>query len=134
MSQAVAIAQEAPVCFQVLPSGQVVDLRTLCRGDEVQNSDEAMSPQEIYQRGFSKARKRLYQEAISDFNRAIRTNPQYTDAYIARAYAQLGAGNLQEAVKDFEQAAKLYRDEENLERAEIVQQSAERARKDMSEK
>ncbi len=119
------------MCFQVLPSGQVVDLRTLCRGDEVQNSDEAMSPQELYQRGFSKARERLYQEAISDFNRAISRNPQYTDAYIARAYAHLGAGNLQAAVNDFEQAAKLYRDEGNFERAEMVQQSAEQARQDM---
>lgn len=136
--QAVAVAEEGTVCFQILPSGQVVDLSRLCvdregQKDKPQNSGMVMNSQQLYERGFELGRRRLYKEAINDFTEAIRANPDYVEAYIARAYAYGASGNLQQAVKDFEQTADIYRKNGDSEKAEMMQRTAEDARRELRE-
>lgn len=126
--QGKALTQEREGCFGVLSSGRLVDLNPLCEHKRMQDSDNRVSPQEIYQRGFDKARKRLYQEAVFDFNQAISANPDFPEAYIARAYAQAAIKKYQEAAKDFEQAAEIYKGRGDLERAKMLQKSIQDAR------
>lgn len=139
LSQSVAVAQEKTVCFQILPSGQVIDLSRLCIDRELQNSDKTqnsgavMNSQQLYQRGFELGQRRLYRESISNFTEAIRANSDYVEAYIARAYAYGASENLQQAVKDFEQAADIYRKKGDSEKAEMMQRTAEDARRELRE-
>ena len=107
--QIVANAQEEPGCFILDSSGQVNRLDALCKRDEQQKLRNAMKAQELYQQAFDLGRKRLYKEAVEAFTQAINLNPDFVEAYMARAHARTGAGNLQGAVKDFQKAIDIYR-------------------------
>jgi tetratricopeptide (TPR) repeat protein len=54
-----------------------------------------------------------YRKAVSDFNEAIRVNPQYTNAYAERAAAYRNLGELDRAIVDYSEAMR--RDPTNLE-------------------
>jgi len=107
--QTVATAQEQPGCFIIDSSGQVNRLDPLCNRDEQQKLRNAMKAQELYQQGFDLGRRELYKEAAEAFTQAINLNPDFVEAYMVRAHARTGFGNLQGAVEDFQKAIDIYR-------------------------
>jgi tetratricopeptide (TPR) repeat protein len=64
--------------------------------------------QTFYKQGFEKAKRRLFREAIIDFGQAIRRDPNFVKAYIARGYAQVLIDEKESAVKDFQMVEKIY--------------------------
>jgi len=68
-----------------------------------------MKANELYQQGFDRGRKGFYQEAFEDFTQAIKLNPDYAEAYIARAHARTGIEDKQGAVADFQKAIDIYK-------------------------
>jgi tetratricopeptide (TPR) repeat protein len=68
-----------------------------------------MKAQELYQQGFARGREGLYKEAFEDFTQAINLNPDFAEAYIARAHARTGIEDKQGAVADFQRAIDIYR-------------------------
>ncbi|MGL5059449.1 MAG: tetratricopeptide repeat protein [Microcoleus sp.] len=68
-----------------------------------------MKAQEVYQKGFDLGRRRLYKEAVEAFTQAINLNPDFVEAYMARAHARTGTGDLQGGVADFQKAIDIYR-------------------------
>jgi len=53
------------------------------------------------------------QNAISNFNYAIKLIPTYADAYNNRGNAYSDLGEKQKALEDFQKAAELYKQQEN---------------------
>jgi len=68
-----------------------------------------MKAQELYQQGFDLGRRRLYKEAVEAFTQAINLHPDFVEAYIYRAYARTGTGDLHGGVEDFQKAIDIYR-------------------------
>jgi tetratricopeptide (TPR) repeat protein len=62
----------------------------------------------LYEQGFEKGKRRLFREAIIDFDQAIRRDPNFVEAYVARGYAQVLIDEKESAVKDFRMAEKIY--------------------------
>jgi tetratricopeptide (TPR) repeat protein len=53
------------------------------------------------------------QRAIADFERAIRLNPSYAEAYYNRGNAHSEFGKKQDAIADFKKAASLFKEQGN---------------------
>ncbi len=68
-----------------------------------------MKAQELYQQGFARGREGLYKEAFEDFTQAINLNPDFAEAYIARADARTLIEDKQGAVADFHKAIDIYK-------------------------
>ena len=49
----------------------------------------------------------LYEEAIEDFDKAIKLNPDYVDAYNNRGFTKENLGLYEEAFKDYKKALEL---------------------------
>ncbi len=107
--QTIANAQEEPGCFILDSSGQVNRLDPLCKRDEQQKLRNVMKAQELYQKGFDLGRRRLYKEAAEAFTQAINLNPDFVEAYMIRAHARSGAGDIHGGVEDFQKAIDIYR-------------------------
>ncbi|MEG3847210.1 hypothetical protein QT971_02965 [Microcoleus sp. herbarium19] len=107
--QTIANAQEQPGCFILDSSGKVNRLDPLCKRDEQQKLRNAMKAQELYQQGFDLGRRRLYKEAVEAFTQAINLNPDFVEAYMIRADARAGAGDIHGGVEDFQKAIDIYR-------------------------
>ena len=61
-------------------------------------------------RGNAKVNLDQYQEAIADFDEAIRLQPDYAYAYANRGNAKVNLGQYQEAIADFDEAIRLQPD------------------------
>lgn len=60
------------------------------------------TPQEYYNKGIEEANQENYDEALEDFNKAIELKPEYTQAYINRAYyAKENLGDYKGAIEDY---------------------------------
>lgn len=123
--QAAARAQEHAGCFAVLSSGQVVDLNHLCAGNR-QPGGGARAQAYRQGRGLSQAER--HPEAIASFTQAIRVDANSADAYRDRAHSQVLAGNRVAAVADYEQAARLYRQQGKLAQASLLERMAAESR------
>jgi len=64
-------------------------------------------PEAYYQRGIDYRRLGRYQEAISDYNRAIALNPAYVAAYYNRGMASQDLGEYDQAISDFNKVIQL---------------------------
>ncbi|MCK5056849.1 MAG: tetratricopeptide repeat protein, partial [Candidatus Aminicenantes bacterium] len=60
-----------------------------------------------YRNGRLKAQSGYYTQAIESYNEAIRQNPNFHAAYIARGNAKTTLGNLMDAIKDYNKAIKI---------------------------
>ncbi len=58
---------------------------------------------------------REYEKTIDDCTQAIELNPDHAHAYYNRGVARKQRGDKQGAISDFEQAARLYWQQENTE-------------------
>ncbi len=107
--QSVAIAQEYPDCFIINSAGKVNSLHRLCKRGESHKLRIVMKAHELYQQGFERGRRGLYKEAFEDFTQAINLNPDFAEAYIARADARTLIEDKQGAVADFQKAIDIYK-------------------------
>ncbi|NJL38554.1 MAG: tetratricopeptide repeat protein [Leptolyngbyaceae cyanobacterium RM2_2_4] len=129
--QAGNTAQEEPACFFVPSSGQTVNLDHICGRRNIQNSSPSLRTQEtqaLFQEGYSEARSGNYRDAIVHFNQAINLNPDFTEAYVARGYAQVLLNQYDAAIQDLERASQLYRNAEDIQRADSMQSVVQQIR------
>ncbi|NJO75279.1 MAG: tetratricopeptide repeat protein [Leptolyngbyaceae cyanobacterium RM1_406_9] len=105
--QTAAVSQEREGCFAIFSSGQVVDLNRICQSDRPNRQNSSSS--QAYQQGYGLSREERHEEAIASFTQAIQLDPNNAEAYRGRAHAQVLTGNRSAAVRDYEQAAQLYR-------------------------
>lgn len=73
-----------------------------------------ITPQDLYDRGFNKAKNELYDEAIADFTAAIRLKNDFAEAYFARGFAKIPKGDDSGAINDLRVSASLYRQKGDL--------------------
>ncbi|MBI9038287.1 MAG: tetratricopeptide repeat protein [Bacteroidales bacterium] len=60
------------------------------------------TPEEYYNKGNEEAKQGNYEEALENFNKAIELKPEYTDAYINRAYyAKENLNDYKGAIEDY---------------------------------
>lgn len=65
------------------------------------------SPSHFFKNGSAKYQLKDYDGAILDLNRAIKLNPDYTEAYYFRAICEVKLDELDEALKDFNKVLEL---------------------------
>ena len=65
------------------------------------------SAESVFKSGVSKAGTRDYKGAISDFEEAIKLNPEYAHAYLEKGYSSFYIGNYYEAIVDITKAIEL---------------------------
>lgn len=70
-------------------------------------SKEYISAETYFKRGNTKFRRRLFTEAILDYDKAIRLNAKYVQAYFNRGLSKDNRDKKAEAKQDFETALKL---------------------------
>lgn len=63
--------------------------------------------QEFYHRGLEKAKEQDYQAAVREFDRALRINPQFADAYYKRGRCRFELGDRSGAIADYTQALQI---------------------------
>jgi tetratricopeptide (TPR) repeat protein len=119
--QNVATAQEYPGCFMIDSSGERSSLNSLCnRNQQQQKLRNVMNARELYQQGRDRGRRGLYKEAVEDFTQAININPDFAEAYIARAYARTLTRDNQGLIEDFQKAIDIYIARGDSEKANMV--------------
>ncbi|UCG27556.1 MAG: tetratricopeptide repeat protein, partial [Bacteroidales bacterium] len=64
----------------------------------------AQNPRKFFKAGEEFVNSKNYEDAIDQFTKAIELNPEYTDAYLARAQAFENLDKLQEAYEDYKRA------------------------------
>jgi tetratricopeptide (TPR) repeat protein len=60
-----------------------------------------------HKRGIERRRQRDYDQAIADFDQAIRLNPAFAEAYLSRANARRDTGDYDRAITDYTEAIRL---------------------------
>lgn len=90
-----------------------------------QNNSEAQSHVE---RGDSLLSEENFQGALTEYNRAIEIDPEYTEAYIARAIVHLQADDSSAAIADLEKASSLFQAQGRTEDYEDIQSFLETLR------
>lgn len=57
-----------------------------------------------FDKGLAYLDRKMYDDAIAEFNKAIEINPQYSDAYYNRGFSNAKRGNLDQAIVDYTKA------------------------------
>ncbi|MFW5804827.1 MAG: tetratricopeptide repeat protein [bacterium] len=65
------------------------------------------NPAKHFNNGESKLKSGDYKDAIADFTKAIKIEPEYSDAYLTRGFANFQAKNYNDAIRDFSKAIDL---------------------------
>lgn len=73
-----------------------------------------ITPQDLYDRAFDKAKNGLHNEAIADFTTAISMKNDFAEAYFARGSAKILKGDDSGAINDLRISASLYRQRGDL--------------------
>ncbi len=73
-------------------------------------------------RGNTYAQLQRYEQALADLNQALTLNPYYTDAYYNRGLIYYQLGKISQTKKDWEKAASLFRQQNNIQLYEFIQQ------------
>ncbi len=64
-------------------------------------------PKAYYSRGNTRSHLGKFQDAISDYDKAIELNPDFLEAYVNRGNAKIHLNNLQDAIIDYDEAIRL---------------------------
>jgi tetratricopeptide (TPR) repeat protein/S1-C subfamily serine protease len=75
-----------------------------------------------YNRGISYDALKDYPKAIADYTKVIAISPAYAEAYVSRGFAYARSSNTQQAKKDLQTAAQLFRQQGNLSAYEQIMQ------------
>jgi len=65
------------------------------------------SAEEYNNRGLAYRRKGEYDQAISDFNKAVEINPKYAQSFFNRGVAYMGKGQYDQAISDYTKALEI---------------------------
>jgi formylglycine-generating enzyme required for sulfatase activity/Flp pilus assembly protein TadD len=83
-------------------------LRSLQNNGQEERSPVQLSAEEYFTRGLNKSTAdEAYEEAIADYDQAIRLNPHYAEAYFRRGVDYANLGDLKRAIEDYDQAIQL---------------------------
>ena len=82
------------------------------------NPSISKDAKEFLNKGLAWDKQGKYDEAIEDYNKAIKINPNFASAYFYKGLAQYNKGELKTALHDFQKALNL--DPENAEYKKIV--------------
>ncbi|HAX78707.1 MAG TPA: hypothetical protein DCY88_23455, partial [Cyanobacteria bacterium UBA11372] len=74
---------------------------------------ETVMYEELYNLGLEKARQGDLAGAIKEFSRALKVNPQFSDAYYKRAVTRFDFGDLQGAIEDYNKLLQMHPDHIN---------------------
>jgi tetratricopeptide (TPR) repeat protein len=66
-----------------------------------------LKAEELYKQGVSLATAKRYDKAIEAFNKALKIDPKYVNAYWGRGVARAMSGRLDEAIVDYDKALEL---------------------------
>ena len=80
-------------------------------GKRITPSQSPDVAQEIFNRGAELLKQGKWQDALDDFNEAIRLRPDIAVGYRFRAYAYVEGGNIPRAIADFDEAIRLKPDD-----------------------
>jgi tetratricopeptide (TPR) repeat protein len=70
----------------------------------------SLTIEDFLQQAMSKATQKNYRGAMEDLDWVVQIDPQEAQAYLYRGQVQTQMGNLQEAIADYQQAARLFLD------------------------
>ncbi|MCY7275512.1 MAG: hypothetical protein LH702_17675 [Phormidesmis sp. CAN_BIN44] len=107
-SQGKSSPQES-LCYTTNSSGRVQNLDSLCKPSK--NVNNADNPKfAILEKGKQLMRNKQYREAVSVFTQEVNEYPNFTEAYMGRAYSNhsLGADG-DTVIADFRNAERSYR-------------------------
>ncbi|MEK7486189.1 MAG: protein kinase, partial [Planctomycetota bacterium] len=65
-------------------------------------TQQTQDAKNYFESGENKRQQKNFAEAITDFNLALKQDPNYVAAYLHRGWARFDMGNLEEALQDFE--------------------------------
>jgi tetratricopeptide (TPR) repeat protein len=99
----------AQIEAQILPQQKEKILLTIIEPKPQQEDAET-----FYKRGIEQLQKHAYSDAIAAFNRALQIQPDYAEVHYERAIARLNLGDIQGAIEDSQEAAKLFFDGDDL--------------------
>jgi tetratricopeptide (TPR) repeat protein len=71
----------------------------------------SLTTEDFLQQAVSKAKQGKYQEAMDDLDWVVQIDPQEAQGYVCRAQVHTQLGTLEDAIADYQQAAKLYIDQ-----------------------
>lgn len=86
---------------------QIVDFPVLAQQQNIFGSSSRESARRYFQKGFDAMHGNNDQQAIRDFNEAVRLMPDYSRAYNLRGFTKRRIGDLKGALDDFNQAIKI---------------------------
>lgn len=100
-------------------SGQVTDLNALCKHNENRELITTVKPKELARQGLKHIRAGFLKSAVADFTQAINAEPNFLEAYIARAYVRERIGDIKGVVEDYQKVVDIYRSRGKLGRADL---------------
>jgi tetratricopeptide (TPR) repeat protein len=80
----------------------------------IESKPQQEDAETFYKRGIEQLQKQAYSDAIAVFNRALQIQPDYAEVRYERAIARLNLGDIQGAIEDSQEAAKLFFDGDDL--------------------
>ena len=89
-------------------SGETINLDHLCGQDEEQEV-QALTAQELADRGWTKAQNRRFRDAYADLSKSIELAPEDFSTHLDLAVVQSSLGDTKAAVESIEQAQRLLR-------------------------
>jgi tetratricopeptide (TPR) repeat protein len=100
------------LCFTASPliraeAGARIGKTVLLKADSKGKSSEPKDAKGFAQRGIDRAAKKDYDNAIADYNEAVRLDPDFADAFLGRALAWQNKKQYDKAIADFGQVIRL---------------------------
>lgn len=84
------------------------------------SASAGMSAKDFNNQGLDKAKKGEFKQAIEDYTRALRLNPNRADVYRNRGDVRSALGDYQAAIEDYQKAAEIYQKQGRTNEAQTV--------------
>lgn len=109
-----------PGAMEDLETVKNLALRAQLSRESVPGETDAPQPEANYQQGVEKLNHGDFQGAIAEFNQVLALNPHHPTALTCRGFAYRRLGNHQQAIADFQQAAKLFYEQGDIKSSQEV--------------